>query len=171
MSQLPCFTTVNLFQLWLTVNPGKIQLTKFVVNGREAKDGWGTFVRNAHHEGGRADVYIYTINNRHQLVSVLPINTPLLGICPHHEPDKYTIIVAIVDGYIPMYTCVCNRTDGLGREADTIRYVDILENQFVAFLPSIESRFKQWVERVDADANRESQAEQAERVERPEPVK
>jgi hypothetical protein len=118
-----------------------MKLTKLTVNNQVTRDGWGSLVRDG---DARVDVFIFSFNRdegdgqseRH--TTVIPVS----GFCPHCQPGKYPVQLAFTEGCLPMYTCLCNRLDGKARDFDTIRYVDIFENQLVSILPLRHLQFK-----------------------------
>lgn len=129
---LPSFSTVNLFEVELD---DQMKLIKLKVNNQATRDGWGELVRDG---DSRCDVFIFSFtigDDSKSHVSVVPVYTEHAKFCPHCPQTKYAVQLAFVEGYVPMYTCLCNRLDGKCRDFDTIRYVDIFDNQLVSLLP------------------------------------
>ncbi len=134
---LPNFSTVNLFELKLDSVQGAIQVGKLTVNNQPTRDGWGGLVRNGE---SRLDVFIFTLGEEpdaDRMICATPVYTEHAKFCPHCSTAtrEYPVQISFIEGYIPMYTCLCNRLDNQKRDFDTIRYLDIFDNQLVSVLP------------------------------------
>ncbi len=137
----------NLFEIRGTYNAETktVEDCKVHLNGQNLRNGWEQLLTAPN----RFDVFVYYVNGHYIRTNVVSFKS-VQDQCSFHPSVEYPILLTLLNGFVPVYTCTCNRLDNRHRDQDTVRLVDICSNTFVleTELSNLKDRFYQACEQI-----------------------